>query len=56
MTNRETLSEMDDEELSDWLCGLMGRYGCTEDCPGFSRCSPHRTGLLEWLGEEVEEE
>ena len=53
MTNADRLRAMSDEELSEFLCGILSedRDGCSE-CVAEGYCYPGHTGMIDYLKEE----
>ena len=50
ITNGDRIRSMTDNELSEYLCGIIDCHPDT--CPGYLLCRPHRekeNGLLKWL-------
>ena len=51
MTNADKIRAMTDEELCEWLCGVIG---CC-DCADRENCEDSKNYRLVWLKQEVEE-
>lgn len=57
MTNAEKIRSMNDEQLADFLHGIVKTcvldMGC-DDCPLFDCCSIDKYDQAEWLAEEAQ--
>lgn len=56
MTNGDRIRNMADEELQEWLCGIMTAEACDMTCPGRDMCVPGHAGLEDWLKQEARNE
>lgn len=54
VTNADRIRAMSDEELADFLYGVMTAECCDRSCPGRETCEPGHKGLLEWLKQPAE--
>ena len=54
-TNANRLRAMTDEELAEFICGLMSRDDCYKRCPAKVICYYEHTGMVDWLKREAQE-
>lgn len=52
MTNGDKIRNMNDRELTEFLCESVGPDMCGTDCPWFSICQTDPVNLQEWMKEE----
>ncbi len=54
MTNADRIRAMSDEELSDFLCGMI--VDCeTQNCPAKEICRFHDNGMRKWVKQPAKE-
>ena len=56
MTNGDRIRAMTDEELAEFLCGMMTADQCAQSCPARERCYYGHNGMVEWLQQPAEVE
>lgn len=55
MTNAERIRSMTDEELAEFLCGLISAFcNCHDKCPAGNMCCCCHNGMEDWLKKDAE--
>lgn len=49
MNNLEIIRQMDDNQLADFLCRLMGDFGDCDNCVAYEYCRIYHNGMMSWL-------